>query len=99
VGRAARAEQGAQRGERVVGEQARPDEVPDGGGQDGVVGEAGAARADPVGEPAEEQRLPSLQDLEHRLVHRCAGLLERRRQQQVGGVGELQGHPAVVARQ
>ena len=91
VGAGAAREQGSYRRECVVADTARPDQVPQGGNQRGVVD-----RPDPVGEGAEEQ-CPFAQRGEDRLVQDILAELERRREEQVGGIGEGQRYPAVAA--
>ena len=91
-----RADERAQRSERVVGEQARPDELPQRLDERRVVG-----RADRVGELAEEvaaARAEHADDLLLQLAERH-GLADGDGQRESGRVGEVQAHPAVVAGQ
>ncbi len=100
---AAPAEPGAQRRERVVGEQPGPDEVPQRGDESRVVlGAEGTA--DGVGERAEEVGAAAGQHVEDRSVQLVpdrpgvevgVGLGEGQRRE----VGRVQRHPAVVAGQ
>ncbi len=95
VGTASTAQRGSQWGEGVVGDQARPHQVPQGACERGVV-ETG----DPVGQGPEEQRSLSVEGRQHRAVQRGAGGVRYCRGQQQGrGVRWHQGHPAVVAGQ
>jgi hypothetical protein len=90
---ARRAEQVTQRRQRVVGDAAGPDEIPQCGRQSAVV-----ERGQPVGQRAEEQRAAAGQRLEQMLVQRTRlGVLDQGHEQRCV-VGEMQRDPAVVAR-
>ena len=73
----------------------RPDEIPEDLGERGVV-----EKGEPVGQGAEEQRVPGRQLLDHGLVQGEGHRLRiGRREQQRGVLGEGEHHPAVFAGQ
>lgn len=86
-------------GERVVGQAAGPDQVPEGVGQLRIGAVRVGGGPDLVGDLAEEESVPAGERGEDRLVQR--GLLQRvgRREQQWRAVREVDGEPAVLARE
>ncbi len=96
---APRAEEGAHRGQRVIGEPPRPGQVPDRVGQLRVGGLGVGGGADLVGDLTEEQAVAPGERVQHGLVQRGQFQGVRRGQQQGGGVGQVEGDPAVLAGQ
>ncbi len=94
AGGAAGAEQGAQRGQGVVADVPGPGEVPQGGDDLGL----GDVR-DALAQLAEEEAVAALQGVQQGLVERGAGERDGLGAQQVGGVGQVQADPAVLAGQ
>ena len=88
------ADQRPERGEGVVGDQAAPDQVPQGGGELGVAG-----GADAVGELAEEPRTATVEQVEHRALHARRLVALDLGEGEVGLVGEVEADPAVAAGQ
>ena len=93
VRRVAAAGQRTHGGERVVGDETVPDQVPERGGEQAVVG-----GADGVGELPEEERAAAAERGEHLLLERGAVALLEGLQGDRQRVRQVERDPAVVAR-
>lgn len=97
--RAAGAEQRAQRGERVIGEPARPGQLPDGVGKLRIGAVRMGGGADLIGDLPEEQSVSAVQRGQDGFVQRAELQRVRGRKEQGCAVGEVEGQPAILARE